>query len=501
MSEPIADGGRRHTSAGPSLIAIDLGAESCRVSLLQWRGDQPRIDMVRRFANAPHDHGFDGLRWNLDRICVELEAGLRECAELAPEGIAGIGVTGWAVDYVRLSRSGKPTGPPFCYRDPRARTAMEEVHAILPAEKLYVMTGVQIQPLNTIYQLFADKRGETDHSAPWLNLPEYILHWLGAPRIAEYTNATHTGLIDPERRQWSDAIFAALGLERAAAPEIVSPSTVLGPLREDLACLPALATTQLIAPACHDTASAVAGISPRCPGEWAYISSGTWSLVGTRLGKCLKTPEAGVRGFTNLGAADGTILFHRGIAGLWLLQQCMNTWNSERAWSLPELIAAARNLPEPNEALDLDDPAFGLPGDMPACINEQLRRRNLPVLPDGCEAAPHYANLIFHSLARRYAALLRDVEDLTKVRPARICVAGGGSRNEYLNELTANATGVPVERCAVESSTLGNFAVQWARLEQNSDGVPQAPIAEKAAALAAVEMIQQLQKRESQKGD
>lgn len=456
--------------------------------------------MVRRFANAPQDHGPDGLRWNLDRICLELETALRECAELAPEGIAGIGVTGWAVDYVRLSGSGKPIGLPFCYRDTRTRTAMEEVHAILPAEKLYALTGVQIQPLNTIYQLFADKRSGASHSAPWLNLPEYILHWLGAPRIAEYTNATHTGLIDPERRQWSDATFAALGLDRAAAPEIVFSGTALGPLRKDLACLPPFATTQLIAPACHDTASAVAAISPRGAREWAYVSSGTWSLVGTRLEKSLRTPEAGARGFTNLGAADGTILFHRGIAGLWLLQQCMSTWNSECAWSVPGLIAAARNLPEPNQALDLDDPAFGLPGDMPARINEQLRRRNLPVLPDGCEAAPHYANLIFHSLARRYAALLRDVANLTKVRPESICVVGGGSRNDYLNELTAKATGLPVERCAVESSTLGNFAVQWARLEQNSDGVPQAAIAKRAAVLAAVEINQKLQKQGLQKG-
>jgi rhamnulokinase len=494
VSGPTGDGGRRQTSAGPSLIAIDLGAESCRVSVLQWSGDQPHITMVRRFANAPQDHGAEGLHWNLDHICVELEAGLRECAELAPEGIAGIGVTGWAVDYVRLNGSGEPIGPPFCYRDPRTRTALEEVHAILPAEKLYALTGVQIQPLNTIYQLFADKRGGANNSARWLNLPEYILHWLGAPRIAEYTNATHTGLIDPERRQWSGAIFEALGLDGAAAPEIVFPGTALGPLRKDLACLPAFAKTQLIAPACHDTASAVAAISPRGPGEWAYISSGTWSLVGTRLEKCLRTPEACARGFTNLGAADGTILFHRGIAGLWLLQQCMNTFSSNYAWSLPQLIAAARILPEPNEALDLDDPAFGPPGDMPAHINEQLRRRDLPVLPDGCEAAPHYANLIFHSLARRYAELLRDVENLTKVRPKRICVAGGGSRNEYLNELTANATGIAVERCAVESSTLGNFAVQWARLEQDRDGVTHEAIAEKATVLAAVEINQELQK-------
>ena len=190
----------------PALVAIDLGAESCRVSLLRWHGHEspilgPRISMVRRFANAPQDDGAAGWHWDLERICSELEAGLRACADLAPEGIASIGVTGWAVDYVRLDHSGKPLAPPFCYRDERTQAAMEAVHSILPAEKLYALTGVQIQPINTIYQLCADKRAGVADSTPWVNLPEYILNWLGAPRVAEYTNATHTGLVDPETRQ------------------------------------------------------------------------------------------------------------------------------------------------------------------------------------------------------------------------------------------------------------------------------------------------------------
>ena len=179
----------------PALIAIDLGAESCRVSLLKWRDGQPHIVMVRRFENGPEDHGSAGLRWNLNRICSELDRGLRACAERAPGGIASIGVTGWAVDYVRLNASGRPLAAPYCYRDERNQTAMHAVHAIVPATSLYGQTGVQIQPINTVYQLYADKSSGLADSAPWVNLPEYILHWLGAPRIAEYTNATHTGLI------------------------------------------------------------------------------------------------------------------------------------------------------------------------------------------------------------------------------------------------------------------------------------------------------------------
>jgi rhamnulokinase len=475
-------------SARPALVAIDLGAESCRVSLLRWPQDlaNPAVTIIRRFPNAPWDQGSAGLRWNLDRICLEIEVALRSCADLAPEGIAAIGVTGWAVDYVRLDAAGRPLAPPFCYRDPRTHDAMAAVHAIIPAEELYAKTGVQILSINTIYQLYADKLA--GNSAPWVSLPEYILHWLGARRIAEYTNATHTGLVDPDTRSWSDEIFSALGLDRAAAPELVAPGTALGALREDLRWPPALAGTQLIAPACHDTASAIAGI-PEPSGTalsrpWAYISSGTWSLVGMVLKETHRTPDACARGFTNLGAAGGGVLFHRGLAGMWLLRQCLNTWEAERGWSLVELIAESRSLPPSRTLLDLDDPAFIPPGNMPARINEQRRRQGGMPLSEDPDAAPLYANLIFRSLAYRYGTLLADITKITGRKPERICVVGGGSRNEYLNNLTAQATGLPVERFSVESSTLGNFAVQLARLEQNADGVSAEPVARHARTLA-----------------
>ncbi|HEY1499902.1 MAG TPA: FGGY family carbohydrate kinase [Acidobacteriaceae bacterium] len=475
-------------SSIPALVAIDLGAESCRVSLLRGAGEEPRISMVRRFENGPRDQGIAGWRWDLDRITGELETGLRECAELAPEGIASIGVTGWAVDYVRLDDAGEPLAPPFCYRDERTQTAMQEVHAKIPAATLYARTGVQIQPINTIYQIYADKRSGIADSAAWVNLPEYILQWLGGPRVAEYTNATHTGLVDAETRNWSDEIFEVLGLDRAAAPEIVFPGTRLGKLREDLARLPAFGPTELIAPACHDTASAIAGI-PERRGNWAYISSGTWSLVGAPLAESLRTYDAFARRFTNLGAADGGILFHCGIPGMWLLRQCMNVWDENGVGSLAALIAEARCLPAPGNLLDLDDPALLPPGDMPSRINEQRRQQGLALLPAGCDAAPHYANLIFHSLAARYGSLIEEIGQMTGRRPQHICVVGGGSQNEYLNALTQQSTGLPVQRCSAESSTLGNFALQWARIEQASGSLQPQLIADKVCALAEVQVV------------
>ncbi|MGB6134441.1 MAG: FGGY-family carbohydrate kinase [Acidobacteriaceae bacterium] len=470
------------SSGGPTLVAVDLGAESCRVSMLQWQGEAPHITMVRRFANAPVDHGAAGLRWDLERIRTELDFALHACAGLAPGGIDGIGVTGWAVDYVRLDPKGQPLAAPHCYRDPRAQSAMAAVHAILPAEQLYARTGVQIQPLNTIYQLYADRLAGND-AAPWVNLPESILHWLGAPRIAETTNATHTALIEPGQRAWCEEIFSALGLNHAAAPEVIEPGTVLGPVRADLRSLPAFARTQIIAPACHDTASAVAGI-PGSDKPWAYLSSGTWSLVGMLQPQALRTPEACAAGFTNLGAADGQILFHRGIAGMWLLQQCLKTWAPQRAWAVEELIAEARRVSASEALIDLDDPVFIPPGDMPARINAQRISRWLAPLAESEDAAPQFAALIFHSLAARYAETLREITKLTGLRPERICIVGGGSRNAFLNELTSAATGLPVVACAQESSTLGNFAVQWAALESHTGvAVPDA-IARHAAVLA-----------------
>jgi len=480
-----------------SLVAIDLGAESCRVSLLRWTGLTPSIRMVHRFANSPV---WDGqhFRWDLARICRELEEGLRTCADLAPEGIVSIGVTGWAVDYVRLDAAGKPLAQPFCYRDQRNNAAMEAVHARIPAETLYARTGVHIQTINTVYQLWADRACGLPEQALWVNLPEYILHWLGAPVIAEYSNATHTGLIDPERREWDEGIFRQLGFSIAAAPRLIDSGTALGPLRCDLNRLPAFTGTQLIAPACHDTASAVAGIRAR-PDSWAYLSSGTWSLMGVLLNSTLRTPEAMRDGFTNLGAAGGQVLFHSSAHGMWLLRQCLNIWEplprstagagSRRGWELAELIAAARQLSPPEHLLDLDDPAFVPPGDMPARINDQLRRRGLAPLGGGCDAAPQFANLIFHSLASRYASLLGQIAELTGKRPQSICVVGGGSRNDYLNELTAARAAVPVERGPAESSTLGNFAIQWARLQQDHDGVSPESICAALTHLAGAEFV------------
>ena len=260
-------------------VAIDLGAESCRVSLLRWTNGRAEITEVHRFPNGPIQRG-SSLVWPIETILAGVDEGLRKAAAEALEGIASLAVDGWAVDYMRLDDCGHPLRDPFCYRDERTIAAKAKADSLLPPEEAFRRTGAQPLRINSIYQLLADD--DSVARAPWLSLPEFVLHWLGAPRIAEYTNATHTGLVDLATGDWAPDIFAKLDLPIEAAPRIVAPGTRLGKMQGSLTSLPAFRDTGLIAPACHDTASAIAGI-PANLDATAYICSGTWSLVARLL--------------------------------------------------------------------------------------------------------------------------------------------------------------------------------------------------------------------------
>jgi rhamnulokinase len=457
----------------PVLIAVDLGAESCRVSLLRWSDGQPEIQIVHRFANSARSDG-GSLRWDIGAIFQGVEEGLRACAQLAPEGVDAIGVDGWAVDYVRLGPQGEPVGDPFCYRDRRTAEAQKQVHSKISPERLYELTGVQILALNTLYQLHADPVQE--QSLPWVNVPEYVMHRLGGRRVSEYTNATHTQLLAQrpvaQDEAWCPEIFEAAGLDLSVAPPLVRPGTFIGRLRGPLASLPALRDTTVIAPACHDTASAIAGI-PGSGEDWGFISSGTWSLVGCVLDSSCVSDAARKANFSNEGGIGGKICFLKNVNGMWLLRQCIEQWRLQgQAWTVEQLIAACADLAAPDYLLDVDEPDLLLPGDMPARINAQLRRSGKAPIPDGPGMAPAMANLIFHSLAQRYAAVLQDATSITGKDLKRLYVVGGGSKNALLNRLTARATGLEVLPGSTESATVGNFAIQLAALARDyADGV------------------------------
>lgn len=448
----------------PARIAIDLGAESCRVSLLRWSSGQPRIELIHRLPNGPVHTGVS-LCWPFDRILQGLYDGLVKAAEAAPEGIASIAVDGWAVDYVRLGPDGNAVSNPFCYRDERTLPAKEQVDRLISPEVAWRHAGAQPIRLNTVYQLFADRASGMDVTAPWVCLPEYVLHRLGARRTAEYTNATHTGLVDLHTRDWSRPLVDAIGIHAASLPTVVETGTIVGQLSGPLAQLPAYRNTQLIVPACHDTASAIAGI-PVALDDAAYICSGTWSLVGTLIAEPITSPEALSAGFTNQGAAGGAFCFHTNVNGMWILKQCLESWKSAgRPWQLADLLARAAECADCPAVIPVEAPSLLLDSAMPERLNDELRKIGQPYIEDRAGNEPRFARLIFESLAARYASTLRNLEQILGRSLRRIHILGGGSQNKLLCELTARCTGLPVETGNVESSTIGNFAVQLAAAE------------------------------------
>jgi len=453
----------------PARVAIDLGAESCRVSLLRWTEERPDIELIHRIPNGPVHRGAS-LHWPIETILAGLEEGLRKAAARAPEGIASIAVDSWSVDYMRLAPDGSLLRAPFCYRDERTIAGKEAADKIIAPLDLFQRTGTLPHRINTVYQLLADPASGIDPRAPWAMFPEYVLYWLSGRRVGEYTNATHTGLVNLKTGDWDAEVFRELGLAVEAAPPIVPTGTVLGPLTGPLATLDAFRQTQIIAPATHDTAAAIAGI-PADMSSTAYISSGTWSLVGAVTAVPVTTQTALDAGHTNIGAAAGNLLFHSLINSMWVLKQCMDGWAAEgRPWQIEALVqeAAVRST---SGVLDMDAEALMLDSEMPRRINGELTRRGFDAIPDTPGNEPVFARIIFESLAVRYAAAMANLENMLNRKLQRIHMIGGATRNKLLVGLTEQRTGLSVEIGQGESSTVGNLAVQLAASEANGGSV------------------------------
>ena len=461
-----------HRKAAPStpgtrnIVAVDLGADSCRVSLARENEGGGTIQTVYRFPNGPVQRA-DHLYWDIENIVSGVGEGLRRCAALCDAPIRSVAVDGWAVDYVRLDRHGRPLNDPFCYRDPRTEQAQPLFWKnCLSRRRIYELTGIQMLRFNTVYQLYADARDDLPPGKPWLNIPEYVLHRLGGRAVAEYSNATHTQMLEAGEMRWCNEILSAAGFRRTSFPTIVAPGTILGKLLGSVAKLPQYADTLLIAPACHDTGSAVAGIPNEGTDDWAFLISGTWSLIGTVLPKPCTSRGALNSNFSNEGGLGGQVRFLKNVNGMWLLQQCMRQWQSQgRGWEISQLVHACSALAPPRIRLDVDDPELLLPGNMIRAINRVLAKNGHTGVPESSEHAPGVASLILHSLASRYAEVLQELSRTTCKKFRRLYVVGGGSRNEFLNGLIASKTGMAVIRGPVEASTVGNAAIQLAVLD------------------------------------
>jgi rhamnulokinase len=469
----------------PARIAIDLGAESCRVSLLRWVGGEPEITIVHRIPNGPVHRG-QSMLWPLETILAGLEEGLRKAAQAAPEGIASIGADSWSVDYVRLAPGGRPLSEPFCYRDERTVATKAAADAIVPPLELYQRTGAHPNRLNTVYQLLADPADGIDPRAPWVMMPEYVLYWLGGRRVAEYTNATHSGLVDLKTRDWDRELFGFLKLPIDAAPPMVHAGAILGRLQGPLAILDAFRHTQLIAPATHDTASAIAGI-PTSVDSTVYICSGTWALLGTLTSAPVTTKEAFDARYTNLGAAGGDLCLHTLINSMWLLKQCMDAWTADgRPWEIEKLVQQAAACKAFPGIIDVDAEPLLLDSGMPGRINNELSRLGLEPIPDVAGNEPIFARVIFESLAARYASAIAALDRMLGRKLQRIHILGGASRNKLLSRLTAQRAGLPVETGHSESSTIGNLAVQLATSEANGQPLTTEAIRTWAARLCKI---------------
>jgi rhamnulokinase len=439
-------------------LAIDLGAGSGRAILGRLEGAGSFLHEAHRFHYPPRE-AAGHLRWDFELIWAGVGEGLRAASAAARERggtIASVGVDSWAVDYGLVDARGRLLEDPACYRDPSRTSAMEEVLGLVSREELYARAGIQFLPFNTAFQLYAHVReGLPPEARRLLMIPDLCHHRLAGSLTGEYTNASSTSLLDARSRRWDDGLFTLLGLPRALMPDLVSPGTVLGPLLEPVRRALDLPPLDVVAPATHDTGSAVAG-TPLLPG-WAYISSGTWSLVGVERTEPLLHPEAARANFTNEGGVSSTIRFLKNVMGLWILESCRKEWN-ETGWAADHeaLLARAAALPGPPALLFPDDPGFFNPPSMLGAIAAYLRRTGQPEVTD----PPAVARVVLDSLALRYASVLRLVETLTGDAVAGLHVVGGGSRNTYLNQAAADATGLPVLAGPVEATALGNLAVQ-----------------------------------------
>ena len=429
------------------VAAVDLGATSGRVMVAEVGPDRLDLREVHRFANGGVTRG-DGLFWDVGALWRGMLTGLEEIARTGPRH--GIGIDSWAVDYGLLDASGELLGDPYSHRDRRTDGVGERLVAELGAAELYDVNGLQQLPFNTIYQLVA-AQGTPELAAAdrLLLIPDLLGYWLTGEIGAERTNASTTGLYDVRSRQWATALAARVGVPADLLPPLRDPGSVLGPVLE--AASPDLAGVPVVAVGSHDTASAVVGVPSEDPG-FAYISSGTWSLVGLELDAPVLTDEARLADFTNETGVDGTIRFLRNVMGLWVLSECVREWSTD----LPTLLSAASEAEPLRTVVDIDDPRLLPPGDMPDRVETLAREAGEPV-PDSAVAM---TRCILDSLALAYRRRVRQAADLAGRDVSVVHVVGGGSHNDLLCRLTADACALPVLAGPAEAAALGNVLVQ-----------------------------------------
>ena len=435
-------------------LAFDLGAESGRAFLGELQNDRIALREIHRFSNQPVEYG--GVpHWDVARLWHEIRSAL--CAVEETE-LEGIGVDAWGVDYALLGERGELLQNPRHYRDHRNVAAMNEVLHLVPRADIYRATGIQFMPINTLNQLFAASRDTPRLLAAaerLVMIPDLFHYWLTGNAACEFTAATTTQFVDARTRSWASELLARLGLPAGLPGPIVKPGSVLGKLKNGLGRGSALNGTAVIAPASHDTASAVSAVAAR--DDTAFLSSGTWSLVGIELDAPIISDNALRLNFTNEGGVCGTTRFLKNVMGLWMLQGSRRSFAARgHEYSYAQMMEAAAEAPAFHQLVDPDDVSFLNPNDMLTAIDRFCIKCDQPT-PQNPGA---YTRTVLESLALKYRFVIRNLESLTGRRIAQIRIIGGGSRNRLLNQFTADATARRVLAGPVEAAVLGNIGVQ-----------------------------------------
>lgn len=442
-------------------LAIDVGAESGRVIAGVWNGQRIRLEEVHRFPNG----GVllnDTLRWDVLRLWAEIQVGLARAAKQYGKSIVSVGADTWGVDYVLLNKEGEMLGQPYCYRDSRTDRIMPKAFKRVSRAEMFKQGGLQFMPFNTLFQLLAHQEkapatlGEADRL---LLMPDFI-HWcLCGSDVVEFTNATTTQLVHPTRRTWNRTLLNQFKLPTRMLPKIVQPGTRLGKLRPAVASHTGMPRIQVVAPPTHDTASAVAGVPTQNTGtsNWAYISSGTWSLMGAEVPKASLTSRTLDYNLTNEGGLDGTYRLLKNIMGLWLVQRCKRSFDAagkvHTYVELEELASKARPL---RSIVNPNDARFLHPVDMPRAIQEYCRETGQPTP----RTVGEIVRCARESLALMYREVLGALEELTRNRIEVIHIVGGGSKDGLLNQMTADACQRKVMAGPVEATAMGNLMTQ-----------------------------------------
>jgi len=442
-------------------LGVDLGAESGRVIAGLFDGTKIRLEQLHRFSNGPVSMG-GSLRWNVVSLWSEITEGLARAGVRFGDAVASVGVDTWGVDYVLLSKTGEMLGQPVHYRDSRTAGMLENAFTRVPRRRIFEETGLQFLEFNTLFQLLAMQKTNPqllDLADRMLMVPDFF-HWcLSGSQVVEFTNATTSQCFHAAKKEWAWDLLRDFELPTDIFPDVVEPGTRLGRLRSEVASLTRLNRIEVVAPATHDTGAAVAAVPTERTGraDWAYISSGTWSLMGVELPGAILGDRALELNVTNEGGIDGTYRLLKNITGLWLVQECRRSFAKQGAdRSYAELVSSAQAAEPFRSLVDPDDPAFLNPDDMPLAISEWCRAREQPVPQNEGQLV----RCALESLALKYRTVLGWLEELTMTPVEVIHIVGGGSQNELLNQFTANACGKPVVAGPVEATALGNVLIQ-----------------------------------------